>query len=208
MRQVRQVRQPIKFNKTANRMLVLCLSHLSHLSQRRLPHQKNNSQIGRFRACLTCLSGLHGGFQVKKQPNWSVLCLSHLSHLSQCLKGTSLPLKKKRPVSMVEKTVKNGWFRVCLTCLRCCLDCLNSRFHAARRSKMAGFMFVSVASVVPTQGFMQQNNQKMDVLWSQLFPLQVSCKKKSKKSLGLCCLTCLTCLTCLSETSLAPRKKK
>ena len=73
---------------------------------------------------------------------------------------------------------------------------------------MAGFMFVSVASAVPTQGFMQQNNQKWTFFGlnpCQLFPLM---QKKSKRLLGLCCLTCLTCLTCLSETSLAPRKKK
>ena len=48
VRQVRQVRQPIKFNKTANRMLVLCLSHLSHLSQRRLPHQKTTAKLAGF----------------------------------------------------------------------------------------------------------------------------------------------------------------
>ena len=48
LRQVRQVRQPIKFNKTANRMLVLCLSHLSHLSQRRLPHQKTTAKLAGF----------------------------------------------------------------------------------------------------------------------------------------------------------------
>ena len=48
---------------------------------------------------------------------------------------------------------------------------------------MAGFMFVSVASVVPTQGFMQQNNQKWTFFGlnpCQLFPLQVSCKKSQK----------------------------
>ena len=145
---------------------------------------KNNSQIGRFRACLTCLSGLHGGFQVKKQPNWSVLCLSHLSHLSQCLKGTSLPLKKTACLHGRKKTVKNGWFRVCLTCLRCCIDCLNSRFHAARRPKWPVSCLSQLHQLSQHKVSCSKTIKKMDVLWSQIVSIAGFMQKKSKKIAG------------------------
>ena len=48
LRQVRQVRQPIKFNKTANRMLVLCLSHLSRLVSTEASIPKTTAKLAGF----------------------------------------------------------------------------------------------------------------------------------------------------------------
>ena len=163
------MRQPIKFNKTANRMLVLCLSHLSHLSQRRLPYQK-------------------------QQPNWPVSCLSDLSEWSaqrisskkttklvgfvfvspvslvSMSQGNFSGSEKKRPVSMVEKEGKE-WLVSRLSHLsRCCLDCLNSRFHAARRPNWP-VSCLSQLHQLSQHKVSCSKTIKMDVLWSQSMPI-------------------------------------
>ena len=91
------------------------------------------------------------------------------------------------PVSMVEKKkkVKNGWFRVCPTCLRCCLDCLNSRFHAARQPKWPVSCLSQLHQLSQHKVSCSKTIKKMDVLWSQSIPIVSIAGFMQKKSVSL-----------------------